>query len=593
MFKILLRICCLLSLLAMVSLAQNTNKVINKSTNGKPVNKESKNNTEKELTPIQQRAIYLLQSLTKEVTNIDDNLLKIKVKARIADTLWEREEKRARQLFQETFQSIDSLEVTENTNKNTQNSIRAILTSSQFQLRQELLSLVAVHDASFADELRKSTERRKDTKNISEQDIQKSRQEQTLQTLLIAKSLAKRNPQKAGQLVRESFQYGINPFLISVLIEMRVDNPELANVLFNESVDFAKMQPDSFLEKIGMLATYILPNELDIFYGRDISSAPEKVTAIKYFLGTVAQIISLKVNSENSNVSDNKNTVQEVIILQQLSPYYSQFMPDGLPAVKLRLAQLTKQLPQQEAESIENLPQKIDFQDILTEAEYATDPQTKDQLYVQAARQAVMQDQPDEAIRIADKIKNKQQNEIFSSVIRYQICLKLINSDKIDSAIRYSKEIKFLPQRIEIHNRIAQHLVQKKDFQRTTQVIHDFHDWLEKLPNNPQKVRGLLAIAATASSFDSLQGFDILRSAINAIDNVNNAEFTVRQKGIVNSYEIPVTLEMLDFTKSFGVLAHSDLERAILIAQSIKNKDASILAQIAICQSILSFSPIP
>lgn len=168
------------------------------------------------------------------------------------------------------------------------------------------------------------------------------------------------------------------------------------------------------------------------------------------------------------------------------------------------------------------------------------------------------------------------------------IALRFINSNETDSAIRYGKDIKFPTQRVEIFNSAALNLISKKDIQRASQVIRDIQEWLEKLSNNPQKVKGLLSVAATASSFDSLQGFEILRLAINAIDNVDNAEFTPRQKGITNNSETPVTLEMLEFTKSFGVLAHSDFERAILMAQSIKNKHASVLAQVDICQSALS-----
>lgn len=585
--KTILRLCFLLSLVVTVSLAQNANKATGKASKGKAINKETKKDIEKEPSPLQQRSIYLLQSITKEVNNLDDNYLKVKVKAKIADSLWEHEEKRARQLFIETFQSIDSLEVTKNPNNNTQGSIRGILSSPHFQLRQEVLGLVAVHDASLADQLRKLVEKKKDT-NISEQEVQRNRQEQTLQALLVAKSLAKVNPQKAGQLVRESFQFGINPFLLNILIEMRQDNPELANQLFSESVNFARTKPGSLFETIGMLATYIMPSEQETFYGRDLSLLPGRIDTIKNFLGIVLESITPQINAENSNTYDNRNAMQEFAVLQKLSPLYSKFMPDGLPGIRLRTAQLSKLLSQQETESVENVSQQKSFQDTLTEAEFAGNPRAKDQLYAQAARQAMMQNQPDEAIRIADKIKDKQQNELFGSVIRYQISLRFINIGEINSAIQYSKEIKFSPQRVEIYNRIVQYLIAKKDFQRATEVIQDIQSWLGKLSNNPQKVRGLLSIAATAASFDSLQGFEILRLAVTAIDNVDNAEFTTKQKYIANNYEIPITLEMLEFTKSFGVLAHSDFERAVLIAQSIKNKDASVLAQVGICQSILS-----
>ena len=52
----------------------------------------------------------------------------------------------------------------------------------------------------------------------------------------------------------------------------------------------------------------------------------------------------------------------------------------------------------------------------------------------------------------------------------------------------------------------------------------------------------------------------------------------------------PVTMEDLDLKNPFSLLAKLDFDQALHLAQSIEKNEASIMAQVAVCQEILKGS---
>src|SRR5215212_3427963 len=60
------------------------------------------------LTPDQQSALATLEQLLAAAAGFDDEALKIRTQARVADTLWPYDEPRARRQFEESFRAAAS-----------------------------------------------------------------------------------------------------------------------------------------------------------------------------------------------------------------------------------------------------------------------------------------------------------------------------------------------------------------------------------------------------------------------------------------------------------------------------------------------------
>lgn len=571
--KSLVWMLCFVVVLNSLCIAQTTNPSRQKPS-AKPVSKAEA--TEPMLQ--QRRAIAVLESLVKETIALDDQPLSIKVRAKIADALWKYKQSRAREVFIEAFQAIDTIEWPPlPAPRKGVDEDAYIAGSKRFELCQEVLHLTARHDFELAEKMRASIAEKAVEKN-SEADLKKAKREQVLQAIRMAQLLVKADPSKAAQLFRQILTSGFEPSLMVVLNEMRPVNAELANALFLEALAVARYSQGALMDTVGAFY-YFFMLEMDKIIGRDSLSDASRAL-LQPFLSAAHEAISrhVAIESEGTPVITGQMAEEDYWALQQMTPLFTKHLPDALPTVRLRTAQLAKHLPNKEVESIQKAITN-DYESYVKEAEAATDPKQKDQLYMRAAGQAVQQGKNDEAIRLADKIQNLDLY-LASSIIRYQIALRAVSRDNIDEALRYARDIEFSPQRVLIYQKVAEKLIAQKDYQRATEILSEIERWLEASAEDAKKAGGLLEVAALVSSFDPTRGFEVTKLAVKAI---NNTDF----KPPARKSEVHIKIDSLDFATAFAPLARADFERALLIAQSIQKKEAAIIAQVEICKAAL------
>ncbi len=539
-----------------------------------------------DFTPQQRRAIALLDSLVKDTMMFDNQPLGIKMQAKIADALWNFNQARAREIFTDAFQATGEIKLPEIQNKSagliSDQTLSAIF-SERAKLRQEVLQFVVVRDAELAEKMRASVAEKAAGTQAStkeQQDIQ------TVQTLELARSLAKSEPQKAAQLVRQIVASQYNPNIGWVLAEMRIEHSDLANTLFLETLAVMQKSSGSLGATAGSLSFY-LTSERDRVIGNDPMTDPTRIPVIQPFLSTVLAIISrhVAIESEGTPAVQANEAAFDYIVLQQVTPFFARFMPDAIPTVRLRAAQLTKYLSNGRAEAIDKGMAKPAYEAIVKEAETATDLRRKDALYRQAASEAASQDKPDEAIRLSDKINDREARMMAGSVTRFQLATKAVGKNEMDDALRYAKGIEFSPQRVLIYKQMAEKFIAKKDYQRATELLSEIERWLEASAEDAKKVQGLLIVAGLVSGFDPPRGFEVTKFAVKAI---NNTDF----KPPANKMEVHIKVESLDFASSFATLARTDFERALLIAQAMQKKEAAVIAQVEICKTALVGLPI-
>jgi len=549
---------------------------------------EKRMNSPKELTVDQQHALFLLGSLFEKAKDFEDEQIKIRIQSQIADAIWSYDESRARSQFKEAFQAIDLIKVTPDQVVRHQDPVVAILSSPQFKLRQEVLRIISQHDFAFAETLRSSIKSILDT-DISGVGLQSDNYEQMVHSLLLAATFAKDNPERVGQIVRAGLQTGIHEMLVATLIGIRRENPALANSLFSEALLVAKAAPSSGSANIGSLAYYIFPTEEDVLFGRDPTSDPTRRATIEQFLNFVYETILSQVGAKSkaSPISGRAMAQRDYMVLQQIMPFFDKLIPDKASIIRNRLSQLADNISLQQLSALESMNRQTSLQDLLKRAESSSNPWQKNVLYAQAAMAAFRQDDIDQALAIAEKISNEQDRLSITSNIQYQAALKALNKEDVDAAYHLAKDIPLLAERVEIFDRMAKSLLDKQENSRAADLLSEVEDYARRSDSEPQKARALLRIASTFAGFDSIRGFEVTESAVKAINDADfNPPVPSRDRTLIK--RIPVTIEMLDFKSIFSLLARSDFERALLLAQSIEKKEASMLAQIAVCRELLN-----
>lgn len=553
-----------------------------------PVN----NNTSvsmKELTPNQQQALLLLDTLYEKAKDFENKSLKIRVQSQIADTLWLYNETYARQLFTQVFLAIESLEKSSEAKKNQSDTTHS--DHSVDSLRQEVIQIILRRDADFGKQLLESIKdkKSKDENNISVTSGQNAGIEKEIQ---LAIATVKTNPEGAAQIVRRILSYEFSEMVIPVIMEIRRKNVTLANELYTYAMVVARKGSPSII-KIVSLGVYLLPSDEDEFYGQSEKTDLAQDLLMNQYVDFAYNALVQWVNIELNNPHFEKEKAeQDFAILQQLIlPLISKNSPDKANELRARLTALASARNIKKFSQVP-LPDENDIASVLSTAQSSNSEKQKDALYVKAAMLAAQKNDFEQALSIVEKINNEKDKLLISSIVRYQAGLKALHQGKVDIAYNHAAEIGFIPQRARLFDEIARHLLKKKDVIRATEILNEIRTWLNKADNPSQKADGLLIVATTIAGYDTIQGFEAAREAIKAI---NSANFSPNQEKDVekasNLKVIPITLENLNFKPVFSLLTKTDFNQALSLANSLEKREVFVMAQLAICQEVLKSEP--
>lgn len=563
---------------------------------GTPVtaqNSRSKETTGETLTPHQQSALWTIEQLFDTAKGFEDVRLKVKVQAQIADALWRYEETKARQRFESAFRELDSMAPSKRKIVNT----FQLLENPQFTLRSEVLGLLARHDPEFAEKLANSIE---NSTLSPDQDFTMPGPQSERGTLYLrlALNLSEVDPERAAQMASISLNGGVNFLLTPVLLNIRRTRPALADSIFRNALSIALRDQTYLAASIRFLAPYAFPN----YEGEGMAEEIVRITGTsvvdeplqRQFLTFVYESLLRKVPDREHGAGvasvSNAEALFDYVTIRKLLPFFGRLMPDRIDVVRGKLNDLANRIPIERRAGISNLETTISTQDLLTKAETLGPSKQRDVIYVQAAMSALRDGDPHKALSITEKISNEQDREGVSAVIRFQGALRAVRDGDVDLARDFARGLENLPQRAIIYSQISQIFANKKDTQSATEVLAEVQQRLSKADNGPDKAIAMLTLAEALSRLDALKGFDAMRYAIEALNHVEFNSEGEKPAGGAIVKRTPLTLEGLDFQKSFSHLARMDFYRALQLTQSLKKKELTVLAQLAVCRELLNSS---
>ncbi len=214
----------------------------------KPTEAGAKVEAERVLTPTQQQALAVLDSLFDKAKEFNDEQSRLRTQAQIADTFWDYDEDRARRQFEEAFRAINDLKLKKQGNYDPTDSAKS-------WLRRELLRIISLRDSNLMDKLLNIIP---DVSLTADSAFGGS--EQATVSISLALTLAQEDPQRAAQLVETSLKGGISPMLLTVLQSIQQQEPEMADRLFLRALSV--MQNASLLStmELTMFASYVFPD---------------------------------------------------------------------------------------------------------------------------------------------------------------------------------------------------------------------------------------------------------------------------------------------------------------------------------------------
>lgn len=551
----------------------------------------------------QERALALVDLILIASSKFSDDWLRLKTQNRIAETLWDYDKTRARRLFEEVFKGAGSLE-----SKVGQgafiSSAPELVEPLRFEMRKEILQSVSKRDAELAEKLAASIQSAKPDRNLNAATRQLALDRELVEhNLAVALNIADSDPQRAARLARDSLNRRISSDFTKLIRSMRPSNPELADQLFLDALAALQRKPIYISNKIGVLAPYVFP-ETDDEPGEH-SDGPVNPEMVTRFLDLIYDAVTrLSTESQVNENSPFGTSSFDHGTLQAILPHFEKQSPARAAVVRSLIDEIVKKINQAGRKDMwdgedeawrEMFRSKIT--DLVAKAEAAANKEEADELYSEAAMVLTDRDnQFDKALLLIEKISDKQKRTLILAELRTSATNSATERGETEQAYRYARGITDLETQVRAFQEIATKMIDKKETEKALEVVNETARLIPHLSDKSSRAEAFLILAAVATRLSAAKGFDVMQSAVEAI---NHAEFgphwsdqtiyTDTKASKSSEFEREVSgLERLDFSGSLLVLARADFNRALALAQTIKMKEASLLAQLAVCLGVLT-----
>ena len=546
------------------------------------------------LTADEQAALHALDQLSESAVKFEDDLLRLRTLAQVADLLWGYDESRARRQLEEAFRATASVKVETQGASAPPSFVAAAAPLSE--LRREILSLIARRDVALAEKLINSAV-------AAGPEIEgaagargdgASGAERHALYLQAALSVADTNPERSVQLAEAGLAGGINPSILSVLLTLQQKSPAQGDALYRATLAAARRDPKQTTFNLHILASYALPEFNLTAFGSGLSPNAEAsqaggATAIEFLNFAYDTFLSLSAPAQSfaANPAD-------YLLGQRLLPFFVKYQPERAPMFRSLLGVIAQKASQNPAiETVNNLYQPGSAGDVLKQAEAAQDPLQKDLLYFRAVLTATGEGDFERALSMADQVKDKDFRAGLDALVRFQAATSLSRKGETDAALRYAKAMPVVRRRAYLLAKVARALFDKKDTARASEVLAEARQSVARADDGAEKAQAWLLIAEVETRLDPARGFEGMEATVKAFNDFAPEAGRAIKPAPAPAFKLSsmladfFKLERPDFTPSFALLARADFKRAVQLARTLKRNELSVHAQLAACRSVL------
>lgn len=576
---------------------------------------------ELELQQRRSRARSLLISLSSDARTFNDQTLRARSLARIADALWEVDSDQARLLFRKAWdaaevadQESDKKLQEEINNQKTRTGSFAITFPPN--IRNEVLKLAARHDRSMAEDfLAKLISAKGDVPNsaTTRRDPLSDRPDQaTSQRLAVATELLKADQTERALQFATPVIAVVSPGTIDFLSDLREKNSTLADSAYLALLNSSLNSPQSDANTVSLLASYIFtPHMYMTFSGagasvsqRDSNIIPATVTPElrTTFFQLAATVLLRPLPPTEQSDQSSSGVDGKYLVIKRLLPFFEQFASAELvETVRGHLNALNPNVSnnarRREDDWINrsinpDKPPAEREQEILDQIDRVKTSAERDSLYLQLA--FMLSRQGDMRARdITGKVENPEtrkqaQGFVDSALANYYVDKKL--SDPALELVHKGELTRF--HKSWILTECAK-LFAGTDT-KALELIDEATDEARRIePSDAAFPRALLAVANAFKAVDNTRVWDATFDAVKA---ANSAEgftgedgqfifrFASRGNNAISNRSVPD----FDLAPIFRDLAKLDYERAIELAKGFQAEGPRAIATIAIARAILN-----
>jgi hypothetical protein len=588
-------------------------------------------------------AITLLNALADESRGFRDQTLRARVQMQAADALWETDGERARALFRRAWDAAELADAENTRRGEEQNRASGRLGTRGLNipaLRGEVLRLAARRDRALGEEfLGKMEEARKreasELNNAASNLPAATTGEATPAAGGKQAPPARRDPEQTSpdvmRRLRLAMQFledgdveralqfadpvlnSVNPSAVEFLVLLRERSQQEADRRYTALLASTVASPASDASDILLLSSYVLTPHLYMTIGEGgggISSSqqrreittPDLPAALRVAFARAASQVLLRPLPPEDQDTTATGRVGTFFVISRLMPFFEGVIPDGVPALRARLAALNPDIPEHDRQSLKDdlmrglVPegsQGDPVQESLDEAGRAADPRERDVAYLRAAQAAAAKGDA-RARDIADKIGDADLRRQVRGFIDFSLLNRAV-TDKKDGleVLRLAAAGDLTPVQRTWGYTEAARLLAKDDRPRALEALEAAANAARSIDAaEPDRVRATVGVATRFFEFDRNRAWEIMADAVKAANAA--PEFTGSDSGLSARIQtrgqrstITFPAPVFDLTGVFQVFAREDMNRALALAQTFTSESPRAIATLAVARAVL------
>ncbi|HEV8484489.1 MAG TPA: hypothetical protein VGV87_13180 [Blastocatellia bacterium] len=568
---------------------------------------------------LEKKALALIDEILKEAANLRLPENRIRLQAGTADLLWKIDEKRARSLFKQAMDALGDLIAEARAPQSSRSSSRSFeyeaLAQVRTQLRQEILQMIAQHDARLARDFLRGTRQAAPAGALNQE-----RDDQEVQMELeLAQQIAVTDPSQALQIAEDSLESGPPggelPNIIQQLATKDRDAAAKLTADLMKKFRSANLSTDRTTRSVAIALVSLATNreEFDSASAEKRSSglssgpSPPQILDDKTLrelvdLLAVAALAPVAVDRGSSSGEQYYNAFLVVSDLQSLMPQIEKYTPSRAAALKKRFAEITNSFAPEMRVLLEPKP-GVDTASVdgLLEAAADAPTEARDGLWIQAAMKALEEGHADRARAIVtERCSDPSVRDQLLEQIDSRALSQAAESGRLDEA-RLLLAQASVEERVSVLTQFASRASTKGDKKAALQMLEEARGLVGAQAANGAELNALLEIARAYITVEPARSFDMVEPVVDhlnrllaAAEVVDGFEFTGYFKDgelLQVQGQSPLIGLVLQCADDTGTLARVDFERARAVADKFQSNDVRLKARLAIAQGILSDNP--
>lgn len=563
---------------------------------------KDKNALKRQISPeTEKKALELLNEINSDAAQLKSPLLRIELHYRTAEMLWEKDEKRAREIYQSAIDELRGL-ITKAALQTPETPVdefyqeNTAVDYSLARVRETLLLSLAAKDPQAAFDafgsLAVTTSKGEDYDPLSQTDDL---------ALTLSANVARKDPQKSFELIKKGLEKGFPGNITTTIKEFQKGSPETAaktaSLVFEKIRSLPVETPNAPNEAEKQSGESLNVWQMSEFfnliarsYDKTKLKKDEKLMPLLSEADTreLAQIVARRLSQDKSSLAYQLASVYDSL---------QKFAPAQTAALKKQISASENEVFKNIVENQRNYVEEMTLEDHEKAAENTSDPAEKDMRYAEAASKAIEEEDLEKAQALYSKIGKKDNYSFIADQLKS--ALPLANAEKADIAETRKSiaELTNTAEKIRSLVSLSNALYQAKRVKDAEQIASEAASLSPSDTRRQFRLQAHYDIARAYAPLDADKSFNMLEGTLGQVNELINAAALVEEFNsgyLMNDGEFTFyamdkarLMTLFDGTNLILQLSEKNLDRTVGLADQFTRPEVRVYAKYTLAYMLL------